>query len=97
MGFVFLKKERLFGFKGEPLANTVLFMALLAIYQAFLRLVNSGRRDQDLVKTFKQNLFEKIYLNFVMAKKSDLSAFTKFWNDGKGIFVVSQDHIDIRI
>jgi len=94
-GFTITKKERLFGYEKSPLLNTIVFSALLASYNGFLRTVNSGKKDQNLVKLFTQLLYEKVYLEFVTAKSGNLSKFNAFW--GSGLFKINEGRIDIRI
>jgi hypothetical protein len=98
MGHVIQKKEKMFGYDNSPLVNTVIFLALVTLYRRFLHCVNSGKSDLDLCKAFKQNLFEKIYVEYIIAKSNKrLSSFSAFWGNGAGIFVFNDQKIDIRL
>ena len=95
-GYRGLEADRVFGVKGSDRANTVWCVAHLAAYQGFLRTINSGLVDSDFVRIFKQFLFEKLYLGFVVAKATgSLSIFRNFW--GNGLFRVQGSQIDIRL
>ncbi len=68
------------------------------IYRRFLYNVNSGKLDYDLVKTYKQLLFEKIYIEYIISKSNNLiSYFTSSWGDGLGLFELNGDTINIKL
>jgi hypothetical protein len=98
MGIVLQKKERTYGYDNAPLVNNVLFLALVTLYRRFLYCVNSGKLDFDLLKSFKQLLYEKIYIDFIIAKSNHcFDSFSGFWGNGVGIFVHDEQKIDIRL
>jgi hypothetical protein len=98
MKFTFRKREPMFGYDSSPLPNTVIFLALVTLYRRFLYSVNSGKSDYDLIKSYKQLVFEKIYTEFIIAKSNNqLATFTVSWGDGTGIFSQSSGKIDIRL
>jgi len=77
----------------SPLINTIIYCATYALYNRFMCFVNSGGTRYNLVSKFKQNLFEFIYRDFL---KKD-SGFMSFWNDGRGLFRIYGNKIDIRL
>ena len=98
-GLRYAKRERILGYDKAPLANTILYLALITLYKRFLYNVNSGKLDYDLIKSYKQFLYEKIYIVFIIAKTNHkLLAFKEFWKDGQGLFQIANEcHIDIRL
>jgi hypothetical protein len=96
MGIHVRRKERIFGYDGSCLLNSVLFLVLVVIYRRFLYNVNSGKIIYDLVQSYKQLLFEKIYIEYIIAKSNNLiSSFSTSWGDGMGLFVLNGDNIEI--
>jgi hypothetical protein len=98
MGTTPARKEKLFGHEGLHLANTMLYLAIVTVYRRFLYNVNSGDQEYDLVKSYKQSLIEKIYINFIPHKSNNnISLFTVFWGEGSGVFVIADGRIDLRL
>ena len=97
MGIQLEKKERLDGYVGKPLVNTVVYLGSVVIYRRFIYNVNSNKVDFDLIKNFKKSLYEKLYLEFTVKKRSELPKFSDFWGDGKGLFRINGNTIDIRL
>jgi len=92
------KKEALFGYDDEPLVNSILFLALVVIYRRFLFNVNSGKTDYDLIKVYKQVLYEKIYIEYIVAKSNHaLASFSESWGNGAGLFRINAESLDIRM
>ncbi len=98
MGFTFRKQERIFGYDASKLPNTVIFLAFVTLYKMFLYNINSGKLDYDLIKSYKQLVYEKIYIDFILAKSNmQLNTFSSFWGNGIGIFKYTSEKIDIRL
>jgi hypothetical protein len=96
MEIVSPRKEKLFGYDGEPLLNTLVFLAVVVVYRRIRFYVNSANTVYDLVKSYKNLLYVKIYMNYLVYKTTDkLDLFTQFWGDGTGIFVINSGEIDI--
>ncbi len=92
------KRERIFGYQEDPLVNSVLFLALVILYRRFIYNVNSGKTDFDLIKSYKQLLYEKIYIEYIIAKSNNtLVSFSESWGNGKGLFRYTVEKIDIRL
>jgi len=92
------KRERMYGYDESPLENTLIFLGIVILYRRFLYNINSGKKDYDLVKSYKQLLYEKIYINYVIHKtKNTLIMFADFWGNGTGIFKHTVESIDIRL
>jgi hypothetical protein len=61
--------------------------------------INSRKLDYDLVKKYKQKVYEKIYFDYISSGTS-LKSYKKFldrWNEGIGVFEILDNKIDIRI
>ncbi len=98
MGLENRKREHIFGYDSSPLLNSLTFLAVVVSYRRFLYNVNSGKTDYDLVKTYKQLLYEKIYIEYIIAKSNNtLISFSESWGGGKGIFQYNAEKIDIRL
>ncbi len=98
MGLENRKREHIFGYDSSPLLNSLTFLAVVVSYRRFLYNVNSGKTDYDLVKTYKQLLYEKIYIEYIIAKSNNtLISFSESWRGGKGIFQYNAEKIDIRL
>ena len=98
MGAGAVAHDKIFGLPAHARLKTIFCTALLAVYQGFLRAVNSGQTDSDLVKIFKQKLFERIYISFLVAKSENrLTQFNKFWGDGVGLYKIVDTRIEIRL
>jgi hypothetical protein len=67
MGNNLRKKEKVFGYD--------LFLALVTLYRRFLYNVNSGKTDLNLIKSYKQLLFEKIYIEYITGKSEKYYTF----------------------
>ena len=81
----------------SPVVNTVVYLGSVVIYRRFIYGINSNKVDFDLIKNFKKSLYEKLYLEFTVKKRSDLPKFCDFWGDGKGLFRINGNSIDIRL
>ena len=97
MGIQLEKKERLDGYDSKPLVNTVVYLGSVVIYRRFIYNVNSNKVGFDLVKNCKKSLYEKLYLEFTVKKRSELPKFGDFRGDGKGFFKINGNTIDIRL
>ena len=98
-GFRYTRRERIYGYDNSQMENSILFLALITLYKRFLYNVNSGKLDYDLIKSYKQALYEKIYIDFIIARSNHkLLAFMKFWKNGLGLFkITNESTIDIRL
>jgi hypothetical protein len=98
VGFNPTEKSKIFGYDNKPKVNTMIFLAIVVLYRRFLYNVNSGKTSYDLIKVYKQALYEKIYMDFlVMKSEGSISMFDKFWGSGEGLFVIEEGLIDIRL
>jgi hypothetical protein len=98
MGLERSQKERMLGYDFSSLLNSIIFRAVIVSYRRFLYNINNGKSEYDLVKTFKQILFEKIYIEYIISKSNNtLISFSESWGEGKGIFQSNAKSIDIRL
>jgi hypothetical protein len=98
MGIRVGRKERIFGYDGSNLLNSVIFLALVVLYRRFLYNVNSGKIVYDLVNTYKELLKEKIYIEYIIAKSNNMvPTFPASWGDGVGLFELNGDILEIKL
>jgi hypothetical protein len=91
--------NKLNGVPDCPLGDLMVFIAHNFIYIRILYTINSRKLDYDLVKKYKQKVYEKIYFDYISSGTS-LKSYKKFldrWNEGIGVFEILDNKIDIRI
>ncbi len=71
---------------------------MVVLYRRFLYNVNSGDIAYDLLKSCKQLLNEKIYIEYIIAKSNNLfPCFPSSWGDGMGLFELNGDNLEIKL
>jgi hypothetical protein len=91
--------DKLNGVPDCPLGDLMVFVAHNTLYNRVLYTINSHKLDYDLVKKYKQKVYEKIYFDYISTGTSSKSykKFLERWNDGVGVFEIFDNKIDIRI
>jgi hypothetical protein len=98
MGICVRRKERIFGYDGSSLLNSMIFLALVVLYRRFLYNINSGKTEYDLVKVYKELLKEKIYIEYILAKSNNMvPTFPSSWGDGVGLFELNGDNLEFDL
>ncbi len=80
--------DKLNGVSDCPLGDLMAFLAHNTLYNRILYTINSRKLDYDLVKKYKQKVYEKIYFDYV-SSGSNSKSYKKFlerWNGGLGVF-----------
>jgi hypothetical protein len=91
--------DQLNGVPDCPRGDLMVFIAHNILYNRILYTINSRKLDYDLVKKYKQKVYEKIYFDYI-SSGTCLKSYKKFldrWNEGIGVSEILDNKIDIRI
>jgi len=93
------KCDKLNGLAENKIGDFMTYLAHNVLYNRTLYYVNSGKKEYDLISSFKQKLNERLVIeyNCSLHSNTSLDLFLDKWNNGLGLFEINDKQLVITI